>query len=211
MCIGELFSPFLLSSPCAASTAAASSQSYPPHRRRRVNKQNRNSGRSGYEESSTNTPSILYKTSSGSRSASTPACLPAPLTLARLCRPVQPRGDQAHKSGSFRRRDPANMFLWIPLGPRREPGSGALGLQEGNTGQPRRIPARPMYFRHDATQRAGTTPTAISPLSLRPRLHRKMALEQRAIFPLMLTASTAAQNTTSAAAATRGAAGALSR
>lgn len=42
-----------------------------------------------------------------------------------------------------------------------------------------------MYFRRDAPNRAGTTPTAISPLSLRPRFHRKMAFEQRAIFPML--------------------------
>lgn len=40
------------------------------------------------------------------------------------------------------------------------------------------------YIRHDAPSRAETTPT-VSPLSLRPHLHRKMAFEQRAIFPML--------------------------
>lgn len=38
-------------------------------------------------------------------------------------------------------------------------------------------------FLCDAPNRAGRSPAAISPLSLRPHLTRKMAFEQRAIFP----------------------------
>lgn len=59
------------------------------------------------------------------------------------------------------------------------------GREDTGGGFPVENRAVSRVFRHDATSTAGTTPTAISPLSLRPHFHRKMAFEQQAIFPML--------------------------
>lgn len=111
----------------------------------------------------------------------------APLTLARLrSLGSASAATERDKTGAFLRRDPTDIShccrsdrAGAEAAERRRSTDRAPRQGRGSRGESRCSE----HFRHDATQRAGTTPTAVSPLSLRPRLHRKMAFEQRAIFP----------------------------